>query len=81
MTQQDVTVRKSAAAVPAMAGVSSPVSLPRRPATVAPFSLFRSFWMAGFEGADQINGAGLALSMYDITQHRAQAAADYARLA
>ncbi|MDB5809560.1 MAG: hypothetical protein JWN94_1682 [Betaproteobacteria bacterium] len=43
--------------------------------------LLQSFWMAGFEGADQINGAGMPLSMCDITQHRDQAAADYARLA
>lgn len=40
-----------------------------------------SFWQAGYEGADHINPAGLALSMNDLNQHQARAAEDYAALA
>ena len=36
--------------------------------------------MAGYEGADHINGAGDPLSMCDLTQHRVQAGSDYSRL-
>lgn len=42
---------------------------------------FSSFWQAGYEGADHINPAGLALSMNDLNQHQARAAEDYAALA
>jgi UDP-galactopyranose mutase len=41
-------------------------------------ALFASFWMGGYDGADQVNGADDAI---DITQHHRLAAADYARLA
>lgn len=43
--------------------------------------VFRSFWQAGFEGADHTNGRGRALDMNEVTQHRAQARQDYLRLA
>jgi UDP-galactopyranose mutase len=42
--------------------------------------LFRSYWIAGYEGADHINGSGRALIMNDITGHSADPAADYERL-
>jgi UDP-galactopyranose mutase len=38
---------------------------------------FRSFWLAGYEGADHINGAGQPLSMNDSTQHGSRARQDY----
>ena len=41
---------------------------------------FRSFWQAGYEGADHINPQGLRLSMNAITDHLTQARQDYARL-
>lgn len=41
---------------------------------------FDSFWMAGFEGADHVNGHGVALSMNEATQHQDQALDDYRRL-
>ncbi len=41
----------------------------------------RSFWMAGFEGADHVNMHGEALDMTHITGHDEQVEADYARLA
>jgi len=43
-------------------------------------SIFSSFWMGGYEGADHVNRAG-APGSGDITQHQLLAAADYARLA
>jgi len=43
-------------------------------------SLFRSFWLGGFESACQINRAGRRLDMIDVTQHDRQAADDYRRL-
>ncbi len=42
--------------------------------------LFRSFWIAGYEGADHINGSGLPLVMNDLTGHGADPVADYALL-
>ncbi|SFO37322.1 NAD(P)-binding protein [Nitrosospira briensis] len=39
--------------------------------------IFRSYWQAGYEGADHINGAGLNLSMNDATQHTSLAYDDY----
>jgi hypothetical protein len=42
--------------------------------------LFRSFWMAGFEGSCQINAAGVRLDMTAALQHDAMAAEDYRRL-
>ena len=42
--------------------------------------LFNSFWLAGFEGADHINGRGQALDMNRLTQHTALALDDYLRL-
>ena len=42
--------------------------------------LFRSFWLAGFESACQINRAGRRLDMIAVTQHDRQAADDYRRL-
>jgi beta-glucosidase/6-phospho-beta-glucosidase/beta-galactosidase len=44
-------------------------------------SIFASFWMGGYEGADHLNGSDGVVSMCDITQHHLHAAADYARLA
>lgn len=43
-------------------------------------SPFFSFWQAGFEGADHINPAGIALAMNALTDHDAQCDADYAAL-
>jgi hypothetical protein len=43
-------------------------------------SLFRSFWLAGFESACHINRAGRRLDMIGATQHDRQAAEDYALL-
>lgn len=42
---------------------------------------FRSFWMAGFEGADHRNQAGTPLDMARITGHEALLDADFARCA
>ena len=44
-------------------------------------SVFASFWMAGYEGADHINGSGIPLSMNHANQHDSKAYADYALLA
>lgn len=44
-------------------------------------SVFASFWMGGYDGADHVSGADGIVSMCDITQHHMLAAADYARLA
>lgn len=41
---------------------------------------FSSFWQAGYEGADHINPAGIALDMNQLTGHDRQFAADYAAL-
>ena len=43
-------------------------------------SLFRSFWMAGFESACHINRAGVRLDMLRDTQHDRFVAEDYVRL-
>jgi hypothetical protein len=40
-------------------------------------SLFRSFWMAGFESACQVNTHGERIDMIAATQHDAQADSDY----
>jgi UDP-galactopyranose mutase len=42
--------------------------------------LFRSFWMAGYEGADHLNSAGCPLSMNEANQHWQQLDTDYALL-
>ena len=39
--------------------------------------LFRSFWIAGFESACQINSQGVRIDMIEATQHDIQADADY----
>jgi beta-glucosidase/6-phospho-beta-glucosidase/beta-galactosidase len=43
-------------------------------------SLFRSFWMAGFECSSQINSAGVRLDMTAALQHDVYAAEDYRRI-
>jgi hypothetical protein len=43
-------------------------------------SVFRSFWMGGFESACHINRAGIRLDMQRDTQHDRFVAADYAAL-
>ena len=43
-------------------------------------SLFRSFWMGGFESACHINGAGVRLDMLAATQHDRFVADDYRAL-
>src|SRR5512132_1133205 len=43
-------------------------------------SLFRSFWMAGFESACHVNEAGTRLDMIHGTQHDRCVDEDYARL-
>lgn len=45
-----------------------------------PAELFRSYWVAGYEGADNINGAGEPLLISDSTQHIQRAQEDYALL-
>jgi beta-glucosidase/6-phospho-beta-glucosidase/beta-galactosidase len=45
-----------------------------------PPQLFRSFWIAGFESACYINGAGERLDMIASTQHDQRADEDYALL-
>lgn len=42
--------------------------------------LFRSFWMAGFESACQVNRAGVRLDLIGSTQHDAHLQEDYDRL-
>ena len=42
-------------------------------------SLFRSFWMGGFESACHITRAGMRLDMLEATQHDRFVAEDYAR--
>jgi UDP-galactopyranose mutase len=44
-------------------------------------SPFLSFWQAGFEGADHLNGSAQALCMNSMTDHYRQAPSDYGRLA
>ena len=44
-------------------------------------SPLKSFWMAGFEGADHVNMHGEPLDMVGITGHDAQVDEDYRRLA
>ena len=41
---------------------------------------FRSFWLAGYDGADHLDRAGKPLSVADLTQHVRMAPSDYARL-
>lgn len=40
-------------------------------------STFASFWMAGYEGADHINGAGIPLAMNEANRHASRAFEDY----
>lgn len=42
--------------------------------------IFKSFWQAGFEGADHITGSGFALSMNNATAHDSRHREDYQRL-
>lgn len=42
--------------------------------------IFRSYWIAGYEGADHINGRQLAQSMNDANRHHQKIDADYALL-
>lgn len=39
--------------------------------------IFQSYWQAGYEGADHINGTGLPLSINNSTQHPKLAYDDY----
>ena len=59
----------------------APPAAPASPLSTVPGRLCRSFWMAGFEGADHVNLHGEALDMIDITGHVEQVEADFARLA
>jgi UDP-galactopyranose mutase len=43
-------------------------------------SAFRSFWLAGYDGADHLDRGGRPLSVADITQHVRMAPSDYSRL-
>ncbi|MGI8671940.1 MAG: beta-glucosidase, partial [Luteitalea sp.] len=49
------------------------------PVTFLP-SLFRSFWIAGYESACHITRSGMRLDMLAATQHDQQIDEDYARL-
>jgi len=51
------------------AGLHSPLAEP----------LFKTFWVAGYEGGDHVNQQGRPLSINALTQHQTQAAADYRR--
>ncbi|MGI4778834.1 MAG: glycosyltransferase [Janthinobacterium lividum] len=55
-------------------------SHPRQAVDPAP-SLFRSFWMGGYEGADHVNSQGEPLHMRRDNGHERNAEADYAALA
>lgn len=44
-------------------------------------SLFRSFWIGGFESASHINRSGVRIDMVSATQHDVLVDEDYARLA
>src|SRR3954465_12878811 len=44
-------------------------------------SLFRSFWIGGFESASHINRSGVRIDMVSAPQHDQQVDDDYARLA
>ena len=46
-----------------------------------PEGLFRSFWMAGYEGADHVNTQACPLSMNEANQHWRRLDSDYALLA
>ena len=81
MTHQSHTASAASRAEPALASLLQPQLSPPQRTSAVPAQLFKSFWMAGYEGADHINGSGQPLSMCDITQHGAQVAADYSRLA
>jgi hypothetical protein len=80
MKHRHVISTDSSAVAPRRVGIAPPRSVLQRRAAVPAPALFQSFWMAGYEGADHINGAGRPLSMCDLTQHRVQAGSDYARL-
>jgi UDP-galactopyranose mutase len=43
--------------------------------------LYASYWQAGFEGADHVNGSAQPLSMSRLTGHLVRARGDYRRLA
>lgn len=43
-------------------------------------SIFKSFWQAGYEGADHVNGAGHAVDMNSCTAHDLYVDEDYASL-
>lgn len=47
----------------------------------SPPPLFNSFWMAGFEGADHVNGLGHALDMAESSGHIRHLARDHAAVA
>ena len=51
-----------------------------RVADTNPHSSFASFWQAGFEGADHVNGSGTALSMIRQSGHLDHLEADYSSL-
>ena len=46
-----------------------------------PDSPYRSFWMAGFEGADHRNAHGTPLDLVDANGHLQRVEADYRRVA
>ena len=41
---------------------------------------FRSFWLAGYDGADHLDRGGRPLSVADLTQHVRLAPSDYSQL-
>jgi hypothetical protein len=43
-------------------------------------SAFRSFWLAGYDGADHLDRGGRPLSVADLTQHVRMAPSDYSQL-
>lgn len=43
--------------------------------------IFQSYWQAGYEGADHVNGTGLSLSINNSTQHPKLAYDNYLLLA
>lgn len=66
--------------------LSTPATLRRAPRldaarTVDPASPYRSFWLAGFDGADHVSGTDQRLSPTEGSGHSRHAGEDYRRLA
>src|SRR5436309_10369906 len=65
---------------PAQSVPGSGGGLPDAGRSLAPPSLFQSFWMGGFEASYHINRSGLRVDMQAVTQHDVLAREDYRQL-